>query len=341
VRRVAGALLLLAVAACGTASSSPEREQPARTPASGAASVPVAPWVDVTAAGMPDLVPLARRGIGVVNLGFVTAAGDTCRPAWGGVRAVADPLVAGEIGRFRAAGGDVRVSFGGADGVELARACPTSAALAAAYAQVIDALGVRLVDLDVEGDDLADAEANRRRNEALHRLEADAEEHGRPLRISYTLPAEPTGLTPPAQALLRGARAEGVEVDAVDVLAMDYGGAPTDLVAAGVGAAGGAEAFVRGLASAEGGDAFSRIALTAMIGVNDLPGQVLQPADLQRLAAFARARGLAWVSFWSLGRDRPCSAGDEPVSPACSGVDAPAGAFLAAVSSPAGAGPAG
>jgi hypothetical protein len=340
VRRVAGAVLLLAVAACGTASSPPEREQPARTPASGAVSVPVAPWVDVTAAGMPDLVPLARRGIGVVNLGFVTAAGDTCRPAWGGVRAVADPVVARAIGRFRAAGGDVRVSFGGADGVELARACPTSVALAAAYAQVMDALGVRLVDLDVEGDDLADAEANRRRNEALHRLEADAEERGRPLRLSYTLPAEPTGLTPPAQALLREARAQGVEVDAVDVLAMDYGGAPTDLVAAGAGAAGGAEAFVRGLAPAEG-DAWSRIALTAMIGVNDLPGQVLRPADLQRLAAFARARGLAWMSFWSLGRDRPCSAGDEPVSPACSGVDAPAGAFLAAVSSPAGAGPAG
>ena len=30
---------------------------------------------------------------------------------------------------------------------------------------------------------------------------ADAEERGRSLRISYTLPAEPTGLTPPAEAL--------------------------------------------------------------------------------------------------------------------------------------------
>ena len=78
-----------------------------------------------------------------------------------------------------------------------------------------------------------------------------------------------------------------------------------------------------------------------MIGVNDVPGQVLQPADLRRLAAFARAHGLAWLSFWSLGRDQPCSTGDERARPSCSGVDAPAGAFLAAVSSSAGAGPGG
>jgi predicted peroxiredoxin len=288
---------------------------------------------------VPDVVPLVRDGITTVNLGFVTASGGACRPAWGGIRPVDDADVVGLIRRFRAAGGDVRVSFGGADGVELASACPTPEALAAAYAQVVDALGVRLLDLDVEGAALADAAAVARRDDALHRVQADAESRGRPLRVSYTLPADPTGLTPPAQALLRDARQRGVRVDAVDVLAMDYGGGTTDLVGATTGAVAGASSFAASL----GGPPIP-VAATVMIGVNDVPGEVLRPEDARRVADLARSRRLAWLGFWSLGRDRPCPpsggatpAGGHRASPTCSGVPQPPGAFLAALSAAGGA----
>jgi hypothetical protein len=337
---VAAVVALVAVlAACGSTppSASPPSSTPTPPTASAARPGAVTPWVDVTARPIPDLAAVARQGVRTVNLGFVTAAGGTCRPSWGGATPIDDPAVSRLIGAFRDAGGDVRVSFGGAGGVELAHACTTSTALADAYAQVVDALGVRLMDLDVEGTALRDAAEVRRRNEALHRLQADAEQRGRALEISYTLPAESTGLTLPAQALLRDAHDAGLHPAVVDVLAMNYADAPADVVAAGVRAVDAARTFVASV----WGDASPRIAATVMIGINDLRAQVLRASDARRFGAAARQRSVAWLAYWSLGRDRPCPGGRALLSPSCSGTPEPAGAFLDALSRSAGAAPAG
>jgi hypothetical protein len=338
VKRAAAVLALVAVlAACAsTPPSSTTSSAPAPDPAV-AQPVAVQPWLDVTARPAPDLPALVRRGVRTLNLGFVTAAGGTCRPSWGGRMPIDDSAVSRLIATIRDAGADVRVSFGGADGVELAGACPTSEALAAAYAQVLDALGVRLVDVDVEGAALRDAAAVRRRNEALRRLQADAGQRGRALEITYTLPAESSGLTPPAQALLRDAHDAGLHPHVVDVLAMNYADEPADLVAAGAGALDAARTFVGSV----WGDASPGIAATVMIGVNDLRAQVLHAADAGRFAAAARQRSVAWLAYWSLGRDRPCPDGRAVLSPSCSGTSEPAGAFLDALSRSAGAPPAG
>jgi hypothetical protein len=332
VRRAAAVLALVAaLAACG---STPPSSNPTAPTASAAQPPAVAPWVDVTARPIPDLAAVARQGVRTVNLGFVTAVGGTCRPSWGGTTAVDDPAVSRLIAALRDAGGDVRVSFGGAAGVELARVCPTPEALAAAYAQVVDALGVRLVDLDVEGAALEDAPSVRRRNEALRRL---AERRGRTLEISFTLPTESTGLTPPAQALIQGAHDAGLHPAVVDVLAMNYADGPPDVVAAGVRAVDAARTFVASVWD----DAMPRVAATVMIGVNDLGAQVLRASDARRFAVAARQRSVAWLAYWSLGRDRPCPDGRALLSPSCSGTKEPAGAFLDALSRPAGAAPAG
>jgi len=335
VKWAAAVALVAVLAACG--STTPPSTRGSWAARQQGSSGRVAPWIDVTARPTPDLAAVARRGVRMVNLGFVTAADGTCRPSWGGTTAIDDPAITRLVGAFRDAGGDVRVSFGGADGLELARACPTPEALAAAYAQVVNILGVRLVDLDVEGATLADPAAARRRNEALRRLEAGAEERGRPLEITYTLPVEPAGLTPAAQALLRDARDSGLRPAVVDVLAMDYAGAPGDLVAAGLTAVDGTRAFVTSL----WGGAAPGIAATVMIGVNDVPDQVVRVADAERFAASAPGRALQWLGFWSLGRDRPCPGGDAALSPSCSGTTEPAEAFLDALIRVAGAAPAG
>jgi hypothetical protein len=339
-------VLVAVLAACAptppTARTSPAgAARPATSTASGARPVDVAPWLDVTgrpAPGATDLAAVVRQGVRTVNLAFVTAAAGECTPSWGGTTAIDDPPVAQLIEALGDAGAEVRVSFGGADGVELAGACPTSAALAAAYAHVLDTLGgVRLVDLDVEAVALQDAAAVQRRNEALRRLEADAEKRGRALEISYTLPAESTGLTPPAQALLRNARNVGLEPAVVDVLAMNYADPPADLVAAGDGAIDAARSFVASV-WVQGPP---RIAATVMIGVNDIRAQVLSAPDAGRFAATARQRSVAWLGYWSLGRDRPCPGGPAVLSPSCSGTAEPAGAFLDALTRSAGAAPAG
>jgi hypothetical protein len=303
----------------------------------GSPAISVVPWVDVTAQPLPDLAAVARSGVRTLNLGFVTAEAGTCRPSWGGTTPIDAPAVTGAIRAFRDAGGEVRVSFGGADGVELARACPTPGALAAAYGEAVGALGVRLVDLDVEGSTLEDAASVRRRTQALRTVAADADEHGRPLELTVTLPVEADGLTPGAQALLRDAHDAGLRPTVVDVLAMNYAGEPEDLVAAGLSAVDATRAVVASLWR----DEPPRIAATLMIGVNDIREQVVRAADVERFVTAERGRGAAWLGFWSLGRDRPCPGGVAVLSPSCSGTTEPVGAYLAAFSRAAGAVPAG
>lgn len=337
------ALTCAALSGCAGSAAAPAPAPPQR--------VAVSPYVDMTLDDVPDLVQAARRGARTLNLGFVTAADGACRPAWGGTAPYDDPEITGRIRGLREAGGEARVSFGGESGEELALACRTPSDLAAAYAQVIDALGVSLVDLDVEGPALGDGDAVHRRNLALRLLQDGRRRSGQPIRLSYTLPAEEGGLSPTAQALLRDARGSGVEVDVVNAMTMDMsvgaatdtgtdvdkGGRAADLAGATSAAAEGTERFVRSLwpERAAGGAAWGLVAVTLMIGRNDLPSEVLHLQDARSVAAFARRRGLAWLAFWSLNRDRPCAAGEAPdsggaASPACSGVQQRPGDFLAA-----------
>jgi hypothetical protein len=60
--------------------------------------------------------------------------------------------------------------------------------------------------------------------------------------------------------------------------------------------------------------AWGRIAITPMIGRNDVESEYFTLADARALVAFARAQRLARLSFWSISRDRPCTpdnGGDE------------------------------
>ncbi len=71
-----------------------------------------------------------------------------------------------------------------------------------------------------------------------------------------------------------------------------------------------------------------RIALTAMLGVNDVQDNVFTPADARTLADGAHRMGLAGLHFWSIDRDQPCPPDAPRVSPRCHALaDAPPGTF--------------
>lgn len=65
----------------------------------------------------------------------------------------------------------------------------------------------------------------------------------------------------------------------------------------------------------------SQIALTPMLGENDVDGNRFMPQDAQDVVAGARQLGLAGVHHWSLDRDQPCPAGSPRVSPQCHGLN--------------------
>jgi hypothetical protein len=141
-------------------------------------------------------------------------------PAWDGRVAMDKNLYKDQIDAIRKRGGDVIVSFGGEAGRELAIVIEDPVALQKAYQAIIDRYHFTWLDFDVEGSNLDDhGEASRRRNIALAALQKKNPK----LRISYTLPVHPTGLSKSSQEVLADAAAKGVKVYSADIMVMFFG----------------------------------------------------------------------------------------------------------------------
>jgi hypothetical protein len=288
-----------------------------------------APYVDTSLYPAYDLTGAMKAdGVRQFNLAFVVSGGG-CTPKWGGVTDLGSDAVAAQIGAVRAAGGDVRVSFGGANGTELAAACSSASDLAAAYGKVVDQYKLTKVDFDVEGGALPDTAANTRRAQAVAQLQRT---HSG-LEVSYTLPAMPTGLTQDGIDLLANAKANGVDVHAVNIMAMDYGASFTgDMGQYAIDGATATQAQVKSVLGLSDAAAWQRIAVTPMIGVNDVSAETFTVADAARLVDFARTRHLAWLSMWSATRDRQCAGGAQSWADAsCSSVVQSPGDFSRAL----------
>lgn len=229
-------------------------------------------------------------------------AGPGGAPAWDGKGRISDPSAdqAEEalICNVRRRGGDIAISFGGEAGAELALSRPRPEALESAYEQVIARYSLQWADFDVEGAALKNAAANMRRNIALAALQR---RHPR-LRITYTLPVDPDGLSEDSLSLLRDAQRRGLRVDAVNLMVMDY---------AARFVAGGQTMADLAMASAErthaqlaGWVPALSLGLTPMLGRNDEPGQVFTVADAGRLCRWAQTQPwVSWLSYWSVNRD--------------------------------------
>jgi cellulose binding protein with CBM2 domain len=325
-----------APAPSGSASSAPNPS--AGAPAAGAAGF--APYVDTSLFPPFSLVSTAQAtGVKQFNLAFVVSGGAygntgaSCTPEWGGVTAVGADPVASQIGALRAIGGDVRISFGGQAGRELAVTCTNVSQLEAAYQQVVSAYDVNKLDFDIEGAAVDNTAANARRDQALAALQAK----NPGLQVSFTLPVLPSGLTPDGDAVLTGAVRAGVKIAAVNVMAMDYGdgAAPNPSGQLGTFAIDAATATDAQVASAMGisdDAAWSKIAVTPMIGVNDTSDEIFTVANAKQLATFAASKHLAWLSMWSAARDTQCSGGAQNfASPTCSGIVQTAHEFMGAL----------
>ena len=314
-------------ASASTASSAPATPTAttagsAGSPSAGASGF--APYVDTSLFPPFNLVSTAQAtGVKQFNLAFVVSSGSGgCTPEWGGVTAIGSDPVSSQIGALRAIGGDVRISFGGEAGSELAVTCTSVSQLEAAYQEVISAYEVNKIDFDIEGAAVANTAANARRDQAIAALQA--QDSG--LQVSFTLPVLPSGLTSDGVAVLDGAVTAGVKIEAVNVMAMDYGdgAAPNPSGQMGTFAIDAATATDAQVATAMGisdAAAWSKVAVTPMIGVNDTSDEIFTVANAQQLVAFAASKHLAWLSMWSAARDAECSGGAADfASPTCSSI---------------------
>lgn len=299
----------------------PQTPTASPSPSSGTgtkASAGFAPYVDTSLYPAFDLLKSAdATGVKNYTLAFVTDGGG-CTPKWGGVTDLTSDAVAGQIGALRAKGGDVRVSFGGATGTELATSCTSADALAAAYGKAIDAFKLTKVDFDVEGGALPDTAANTRRAQAIAKLQ---QSHPG-LDVSFTLPVMPEGLTQDGVNLLSGAKSNGVRISTVNIMAMDYGASYNgDMGTYAEQAATATQAQVKGVLGLSDSAAWKAVAVTPMIGVNDVSSEVFKVDDATQLANFAKSKGLGGLSMWSATRDKACAGGPKPSADAtCSSI---------------------
>ncbi|MFE1914775.1 glycoside hydrolase family 18 protein [Streptomyces anandii] len=284
-----------------------------------------APYVDTSLYPAFDLLASANAtGVKNYNLAFITDGGG-CTPKWGGVTDLASDGVASQIGALRAKGGDVRVSFGGAAGSELGTTCTSADALAAAYGKAVDQYKLTKVDFDIEGGALPNTAANTRRAQAIAKLQ---QQHPG-LDVSFTLPVLPQGLTQDGVNLLSDAKSNGVKISAVNIMAMDYGPSFSgDMGTLAEQAATATQAQIKSVLGLSDSEAWKTVAVTPMIGVNDVSSEVFKVDDATQLVNFAKSKGIGWLSMWSAARDKSCAGGPKPTADAtCSSITQDAFAF--------------
>lgn len=249
--------------------------------------------------------------------------------------------IASQIEHIQAKGGTITISFGGyggrdaavianqysenlqdgpehyseseADGIALDN-------LTSEYQAVIDAYGVGHLDFDIEPDSITgkakdlydvvgDKAANHLRNLAINELK-DANPD---LEVSFTIATQPTGLPHDPSyiggdvlSILKQAKADDVDLDVVNIMAMDYfsGIKHPDMGQLAIDAA---KATHRQLIKLGMDDV--KIAITPMIGQNDnwqhpKTSEVFTLQDARQVTAFASKT--AWVvgiGMWELPRD--------------------------------------
>jgi chitinase len=263
-----------------------------------AVSITVAPYVDMGEYPTPSLSAMAKAGnLKSLTMAFVTAAG--CKASWFNAY---DPTTAwqlAEVKKIRSGGGDVKISFGGASGIDLAQACTSVSSLTAQYNAVVKAYSLKYVDMDIEGAAVADPTSVTRRSQAL----AAAQKTNSGLKVSLTLPVLPSGLTSDGVNVLTAAKKAGVSVDLVNIMAMDYGSADKDMGAAAVSAAKATEKQVKSVFGVSDTAAWKMIGITPMLGQNDSAGETFTLANAKALVAFAKQQHIGMLSFWEEGRD--------------------------------------
>jgi hypothetical protein len=320
--RFAGTAVTIAVlattAAGGLAFAAPGQNTATISTISTISTVRVAPYADVSLIGdYPNMEgAISAEHLKDVTAGFIIGgATNGCQPTWNNdsVAVNNDATVGGFIAAARHDGAVVIPSFGGQLGSELALTCTSHSKLVAAYQSVLTHLKATRIDFDIEGAAISDAPSIKRRFAAIRTLEANNPK----LTVSLTVPVTPTGLAPNGVAVLKAAKKAHVKVSVLNIMAMDYNKGAMNMGRAAIAAAKGVRAQLRKDYNAKA--SWSSIGVTAQIGANT-GGTTFTLANARKLAAFARSRHFAQLSFWSLDRDQQCATTETAPTYNCSGL---------------------
>jgi len=255
-----------------------------------------APYLQISGSDAGDMAAdEAATGLKFYTLAFLIPQSG-CTPEWeddgSGVGAFNS-----QISSLQSSGGNVIVSFGGADGGELAQTCTNVSSLTAAYLNVVNTTGVNRLDFDIEGGVLSDTAATSLRDQALAALQAEDPS----VQIDFTLAVAPNGLPTGSgseYALLQDAQSKGVKVSVVNLMTMDFGNGQNALADAesAAQASAGQLSSLYGISTSA---AYGMMGLTPIAGQND-DNEYFSTANAQTLESFAASNGVGELSFWEV-----------------------------------------
>ncbi|MBY8842474.1 ricin-type beta-trefoil lectin domain protein [Streptomyces sp. SP2-10] len=260
--------------------------------------------------GSPPSPSTITRATGVkwFTLAFVLSNG-YCNPQWDGSRPLTGGVDQQTVGTVRANGGDVIPSFGGYSGNKLESSCSSAGELAAAYQKVVDAYGLKAIDIDLEADAYSNGTVQQRTVDALKTVKA-----ANPgLKVYITIG---TGQSGPDTGLINRAAASGLAVDAWAIMPFDFGGAGRNMGSLTVQAAEGLKNALKNAYHYSDDQAYRDMGISSMNGVTD-QNETVTVADFRTILGYAQQHHLARLTFWSANRDRPCTGGP---ADSCSGV---------------------
>ncbi|MGW5327956.1 lectin [Streptomyces sp. NPDC004014] len=252
--------------------------------------------------GSPPSPTTVTQATGVkwFTLAFVLSNG-YCNPQWDGSRPLTGGVDQQTVSTVRANGGDVIPSFGGYSGNKLESSCSSAGELAAAYQKVVDAYGLKAIDIDIEADAYSNPTVQQRTVDALKTVKA-----ANPgLKVYITIG---TGQSGPDTGLINRAASSGLAVDAWAIMPFDFGGAGQNMGNLTTQAAEGLKNALKNAYHYSDDQAYRDMGISSMNGVTD-DNETVTVNDFRTILAYAQAHHLARLTFWSANRDRPCTGG--------------------------------
>jgi len=250
-------------------------------------------------------------GIKAFTIAFVLANG--CNPVWDGEGGLTGGVHAGTINAIRAAGGSVVPSVGGWSGNKLGPNCATADALAGAYQKVIDAFGLKAIDIDIENTD--EFENTAVQDRILGALKI-VKQRDSSVKTILTFGTSTTGPTYYGQRLITQAQALGANVDVFTQMPFDFGGG-ANMYQSTVNATEGLKNQLKSTFGYTDAQAYSHMGISGMNGLSDQQ-ELTSVATWTQIRDYAKSKGLARFTFWAVNRDRGCAGGG--VVSNCSGI---------------------
>ncbi len=255
---------------------------------------------------------MSATGVKWFTIAFILSNGG-CAPAWDGSGPLTGGAHASTINAIRAAGGDVIPSIGGWSGNKLGPRCSSASALAGAYQQVINAYNLKAIDVDIENTDEFENEVVQDRILGALKI---VKQNNPGIKTIITFGTTTSGPSWWGTRLINQAAALQANIDVFTIMPFDFGGG-ANMYQNNVNAAEGLKTALKNAFGWSDATAYAHMGISGMNGLSDQQ-ELTTTAIWTQIRDWAKARGLARFTFWSVNRDRPCPGGG--VVSDCSGI---------------------